>query len=265
MCTSVMFAEKASQSSSARYVVADKLRRFAESVDFHAELIYNNNNELCREPSTSSLEFILPLSVSSRFFKANGLIFIQVQMLNCSHQSIHTLGWDISNATVLEDRNAGAVLRTGQVQHLSFIVKDVVVPAKIVVKYSSALKFHEKKMHIDPVIDRKMKEQHFSIEHVLLVQETATYTISEPVVFGSDCSVTVSLLNGRTAKLRVEKSPVWKLKSPVLQEFVDRCVLSLAPCKVGNLDVPEIIVWVGEKSIKTEGPHKVFVLPFIKK
>jgi hypothetical protein len=227
--------------------------------------MYSSHEVQLKEPSTSSLDFILPLTTTSKLIKHNGSVLLQIQALNCSHLSVQTLHWELTNCTIIDDPNYKMILRTGQIQHFSFVIKGLASPARITLTYSSALKFHEKKMHIDPVIDRKMKEQHFSIDHYFLVDEVASYRVSEPVVIGLECCVVVSLLNGKTARVRVEKTSGWDIKSPGLQEFIDRVELNIVPCKAGNLKIPEIIVWVGEKIIRTEGPKKVFVSPILKR
>lgn len=265
MCSSVNFMKKLSQNNTHRQVLANKLTAFTEVVDFHANLLYLSNGLQAKEPSTSSLDFILPLTITSKLIKYSTGLFLQIQILNCSHLSIQTISWEVANAQIIDDPNCKMVIRTGQIQHLTFMIKNLVSPAKFSLIYSSALKFHEKKMHIDPVIDRKMKEQKFNLEHYFLVDEVASYRVSEPVVIGLECCVVVSLLNGKTARVRVEKANGWYIKSPLLQEFVDRAELSIIPCKAGNLNLPEIIVWVGEKIIKTEGPKKVFVSPILKR
>ena len=148
---------------------------------------------------------------------------------------------------------------------MSFIVGNVETPAKVVFRYSSYLRTHEKKMHIDPIIDQKMKCQQFSISYNFFVEEVATFTINEPVILGQECLITVSLVNGKTAKVRIEKSSSWAIKSPEVQQFVDKCELVVVPCKAGNIPVPELLVWLDEKIIKLEGPKKIFISPLFKK
>lgn len=264
MCSSLILMKKLSQSSMTRQVIANKLTNFSETVEFHAELLYMNNQILKRESSSSNLDFILPLTISSKFSKIDDIVLLQVKILNCSHLSIKTLKWAFFGCEILEDPNTPLTLRTGQIHHMSFIVNKIQPPSRLQLIYSSALKFHEKKMHIDPVIDRKMKEQQFILEHAFFVEEFAVLHLQEPVVFGKECEAVVSLLNGKSAKLRVEKSLGWKVLSNDIQEFVNTCRISMIPIKAGNLTVPEIIVWVGEKNIKVDGPQSVFVLPIIK-
>ncbi|OMJ78778.1 hypothetical protein SteCoe_21352 [Stentor coeruleus] len=265
MCSSVNFMKKYSQKNAGRHLIVNKLTNFTETVDFHVNLVYSSHEVQLKEHSTSSLDFILPLTITSKLIKHSNLLLLQIQVLNCSHLSIKTIHWELTNCKIIDDPNYKMILRTGQIQHLSFIIKGLVSPAKITLTYSSALKSHGKKMHIDSVIDKKMKEQHFIMDHYFLVDEVASYRISEPVVIGLECCVVVSLLNGKTAKVRVEKTNGWDIKSPGLQEFIDRVELNVVPCKAGNLKIPEIIVWVGEKIIRTEGPKKVFVSPILRR
>ena len=144
---------------------------------------------------------------------------------------------------------------------MSFILAKVQTPCKVIIKYCSSLHSHERKMHIDPEIDKKMKFQQFSIEHLIIEEEVASFLIHEPVIIAQECIIMISLMNGKNAKARVEKSVNWQIKSPSVQEFVDKCVIKLIPSKAGNLNLPEIIVWVADKSIKVEGPKRVFVSP----
>lgn len=264
MCSSIILTKKICESSMSRQVIANKLTNFSETVEFHAELLYMDSLTPKREPSSSNLDFILPLMISSKFSKIDDTVLLQIKILNCSHLSIKTLKWTFNGCYIVEDPNVPLTLRTGQIHHMSFIINKMRPPCQFLLTYSSALKFHEKKMHIDPVIDRKMKEQQFLLEHIFFVEEFAVLNLMEPVVFGKECEAVVSLLNGKSAKLKVEKSPVWKVLSCETLEFVNTCKISLIPIKAGNLPVPEIIVWVGEKNIKVDGPQSVFVLPIIK-
>lgn len=264
MCSSLNFMKKINQSSMSRHIMANKLTNFSETVEFHAELQYMKQQELKKETSSSNLDFILPLTISSKFCKLPDKTILQIQILNCSHLSIKTISWTFSGCKVIEDPNPKMALRTGQIQHLSFVIESMQAPSKFFLIYSSALKFHDKKMHIDPVIDRKMKEQQFSLDHVFFTEEVAMFSIIEPVVFGKECEAVVSLLNGKTAKLRVEKSAVWKVLSNETHEFLNTCKISLVPTKAGNVSCPEVVVWVGERNIKIEGPKTIFVLPIIK-
>jgi hypothetical protein len=256
--------KKLNQSSMSRHVLANKLTDFSETVEFHAELQYMKQQELKKEQSSSNLDFILPLSISSKFCKLPESTILQIQILNCSHLSIKTISWSLTGCTLQEDPNSSMVLRTGQIQHLCFLLSDLQAPCKFHLTYSSALKFHEKKMHIDAIIDRKMKEQHFSLVHIFFTEEVAMFSIHEPVVFGKECSAVISLLNGKTAKLRIEKSSFWKVLSAETQDFLNTCQISLIPTKAGNVCMPEVVVWVGDRNIKIEGPRSIFVLPLIK-
>ena len=264
MCSSLNFMKKINQSQMSRHIMANKLTSYSETVEFHAELQYMKQQELKKEPSSSNLDFILPITISSRFCKLIDKTILQVQILNCSHLSIKTISWSLTGCEVIEDHNCKMALRTGQIHHLSFILDKMQAPGKFFLIYSSALKFHDKKMHIDPIIDRKMKEQQFSLGHVFYTEEVAILSIVEPVVFGKECAAVVSLLNGKTAKLRVEKSAIWKVLSNETQEFINTCKISLVPTKAGNVSCPEVIVWLGERNIKIEGPKTIFVLPIIK-
>lgn len=249
---------------STRHSLSTRLNDFSETVKFHADLVYTSNNIKSEEPSDSDLDYIFPLSITSKFIKQNNYLLLQVQIINCSHLSIQVISWEFENCTVVEDPNSSAVLRTGQLQHMSFVLSNVRAPARIFVKYSSSLRSHERKMHIDPIVDKKMKCQVFTMDYFFLLEESAVYQISDPVVLGKECEVLVSLMNARNAKVRVERSEEWKINSPSVQDFTEKCVLKMTPCRAGNLKMPDIIVWIGDKTIKLQGPKKIFVTPMLK-
>lgn len=249
---------------STRHSLSTRLNDFSETVDFQAGLTYISNTIESTERSSSSLDYIFPLSITSKFMKQEKYLLLQMQVTNCSHLSIQILSWEFKNCVLEEDPNETTILRTGQVQHLSFVLSEVSTPAKVSIKYSSSLRMHDRKMHIDPVIDKKMKCQVFNTDYFFLEEESAIYQINEPVVMGEETGILVSLMNGINAKIRVEKSEGWQLISPSLQIFTEKCLLKLVPCKAGNLVIPEIIVWVDKKAIKVEGPKKVFVSPLSK-
>ena len=263
--SSVSFMKKQNgHNLSSRHSLSNRLNESCAAVDFVADLQYKSNKIHSEEKSISSLDYIFPLSITSKFIKKDNDVLLQIQVLNCSHLSIQIVSWQLFNCIVVEDPNSRMVLRTGQLMNMSFILSNVKAPSKIIVKYSSSLRVHERKMHIDPEIDKKMKCQQFSIEHVFIEQEVATFSIEEPVIITKECIITVVLMNGRNAKVRIERSANWQIKSPVVQEFIGKCMLNLSPSKAGNLQLPEIIVWIGEETIKVEGPKRVFVSPLQK-
>jgi hypothetical protein len=264
MISSLLFMKKHKRSPSDRYSIASRLNDYSETIEFYAELEYTSNNTDLIETSNTLLDYSVPLSITSKLSKHSDLLILKIQVLNCSHLSIKILNWSLYNCIVLQDPNYEVVLKTAQIHHFSFILSEAQTSAKIVFKYRSSLRTHERKMHIDPEIDKKMKSQEFSIEHIFLAEESAVYQISEPVVLGKESLLTITLVSGRAAKVRIEKSGVWVIDSPDVLEFADKCVLKITPCKAGNLSAPEIIIWVGQKSIKVDGPKKVFVSPFIK-
>ena len=92
MLSSVSFMKKYNgHKVSARHSLSYRLNDLCETVDFHAELEYTSNNINSKEQSSSLLEYIFPLTVTSKFFQQENGILLQLQVLNCSHLSINVM------------------------------------------------------------------------------------------------------------------------------------------------------------------------------
>lgn len=149
---------------------ANKLKFLIETTEFQADLVYIKGDKELKEVSITTLEYTFPLIfIKIRVHQFDNDFLVQAQVLNCSNSTLQVNSWELINCRVINDPNSNAILKAGQILHLAFIVRAVKSTGKICIKYRNAPRGHERKTHIDPDVDRKMKEQEFKLEHFFLL------------------------------------------------------------------------------------------------
>ncbi|CAG9321301.1 TRAPPC10_2 [Blepharisma stoltei] len=244
--------------------VLSRLNTCSETHNFTAILRYSKNGQMREEISHSELSYVEPVRVTKNFYKREGKCFLQLIILNCARISLEILQWEFSGCRIEYDPNPqNQRLRTAQQLHMIFIITDIEKPV-VYIQYCAVRK-NDSRMHVDPIIDNKMRYQTFTMKKELLPEEVAIIRCSEPVFYGKPCLIYITIFTNKTVKVRIECSKYWEFPPECNGTFEgpieDELAMEIIPRQAGTVELPEIVVWVNGKQVRVEGIFKVFIFP----
>lgn len=241
-----------------------RLMTITEKYDFTATLRYTKNNQTKEEKSHSELEYVEPLNIIKNIHKKGGKYFLQLIILNCSRISLKIVQWEISGCKIVSDPNTkNQYVGTGQQFHMAFVLTELECPI-LLIQYC-ALRKNDSRMHVDPLIDNRMRYQTFTMVKELLPEQVACIRNSEPLELKKKCLIYITTFTNKIVKVRIEYSKNWEFaegSDGTFEGFTENeLIMEIIPKKCGPQELPEIIVWVDGRQVKVEGNMKVFIFP----
>lgn len=192
------------------------------------------------------LNFGQPLSIKSNIIEHNSRTLIQAVILNCSpfllrFQSINAEGCH----TIEECKCESSPIAPGEHLYAGFIVNKMERPM-LVVKFT-------------PTDAKGIPYAHsiFTCEHSIGLQEVVQLQHGERGVVGEEFSVRLSFVNPVTAIVQVNTSAAWRVPDLFQGVVGEDIELKLVPMQKGPCELPDILVWVGDKRVPVRGSRKV--------
>lgn len=141
-----------------------------------------------------------------------------------------------------------------------FLVTNVNRP-EIKFDYSCVLRRKDKKLHVDPGVDNKMRCQIFKYTHVIDDQETIPFKHPGNGTLGKEFPINFVFNTEEEIEISFQVNELWDVPETFKGSApYGDLTIYLTPKALGDMVIPKVSVFIGNRPTKLEGIYKCFIV-----